>query len=96
MSDDALILAPATNNADYAHVSAYLEAFWGYLWPAACHSYHPQVGEWGAPRHNGLKEFVDSAIAAMGREQIKPTTECLSGVATYPKGDMKQGGYGMT
>ena len=95
MSDDTLILAPA-NNTDYAYVAAYLEAFWGYLWPAACHNCHPQVGEWSAPRHSGLNEFVDSAIVAMGREQIKPTTECLRGVATYAKGDMKQGRYGMT
>ena len=32
----------------------------------------------------------------MGRLQVKPTTECLSGVATCPQGDMKQGRYGMT
>ena len=47
-------------------------------------------------RHSGLKEFADNVIILMGRPQVKPTTECLSGVATYPQGDMKQGHYGVT
>ena len=33
-SNDALIFAPA-----------YLEAFWGYIWPAVCHHYVPMVGK---------------------------------------------------
>ena len=44
-----------------------------------------------APRHSGLKEFADHVIIAMGRDQVKPTTECLRGVATYPKEDMTPG-----
>ena len=94
-NDDALILAPA-NNTDYNNVSAYLEVFWGYLWPAANHNFNPQIGEWSVVRHSGLKEFIDHVIILMGRPQVKPTTECLRGVATYPQGDMKQGRYGMT
>ena len=34
---------------------------------------------------------MDHAVSNIGRDQIKPTTECLRGVATYPKGDMIQG-----
>ena len=93
--DELMILAPA-NNCDYTHVSAYLEAFWGYLWPAASHNFSPQIGEWSVTRHSGLKEFVDNVITQMGRDQVKPTTECLRGVATYPQGDVRQGRYGMT
>ena len=33
--DDIMVLAPA-KNTDHNNVFAYLEAFWGYLWPAAC------------------------------------------------------------
>ena len=47
------------------------------------------------PKHSGLKEFVDQAITLVGRDQVKPTTECLRGVAAYPKGDLKQGRYAM-
>ena len=92
--DDALVLAPA-NHIDCAHVSGCLEAFWGYLWSAACHNFSLQQGAWSVPRHSGL-EFVDHVIILMGRDQVKPTTECLRGVATYPKGDTKQGRYSMT
>ena len=42
-----------------------------------------------------MKELVDQVITLMGRDQVKPTTECLPGVATFPKGDMKQGRYSM-
>ena len=47
-------------------------------------------------RHSGFKEFIDHVLSLMGRPQVKPITECLRGVATYPQGDMKQGRYGMT
>ena len=40
-----------------------------------------------------MKDFVEQVI--IGRDQAKPTTECLYGVAIYPKGDMKQGRYSM-
>ena len=80
--DDLAIFAPA-NNTDYRNVSGYLEAFWGYMWLAACHTFNPLVGSWKMPKHSGLKEFVGQAITLTGREQLKPTTECLRGVATY-------------
>ena len=37
---DPMIFCPA-NNTDYLNVAAYLEAFWGYIWPAICHNYVP-------------------------------------------------------
>ena len=55
----------------------------------------PLLGSWKMPKHSGLKEFVDQVISLIGRDQVKPTTECLRGVATYPKGDIKQGHYAM-
>ena len=92
---DPMIFSPASNN-EYLNVAAYLEAFWGYIWPATCHNYVPQHGEWKAPKQGGLKEFVDLVISTIGRAQIKPATECLRGVATYPSGDARQGRYKMT
>ena len=53
------------------------------------------TGKWSAPKHCGLQQCVDHAISVIGRDQLKPTTECLGGVATYPKGDMIQGRYAM-
>ena len=94
-SRDVLILSPA-NNTEYLNVAAYLEAFWGYIWPAICHNGAPQREEWEAPKHGGLKEFVDLVISNIGRAQIKPATECLRGIATYPSGDMRQRRYKMT
>ena len=73
-----------------------LEAFWGYIWPVTRHNYAPQREEWKAPKHGGLKEFVDQVISTIGRAQIKPATECLRGVVTYPSGDHRQGRYRMT
>ena len=55
----------------------------------------PMVGEWSVPKHSGLKEFIDHAISITGRNQLKPSTQRLRGVATYPKGDMIQGRYAM-
>ena len=91
---DPVIFSPA-NNTEYLNVAAYLEAFWG-IWPALCHNYEPQLEHWTAPKHGGLKEFIDQGISAIGRVQIKPATECLRGVATYPSGDQRQGRYKMT
>ena len=65
-NDDTLRLAPA-NNTDYFNVAAYLEAIWGYLYPAAGHNYSPQAGEWSAVRHSGLKGFIDHVVSLMGR-----------------------------
>ena len=92
---DPMIFRPA-NNTEYLNVAAYLEAFWGYIWPAPCHNYVPQHEEWTAPKHGGLKEFVDQVISTIGRVQIKPATECLRGVATHPSGDQWQGRNKMT
>ena len=50
----------------------------------------------GQYQNGGLKEFIDHVISAIGRVQIKPATECLRGVATYPSGDQRQGRYKMT
>ena len=61
-SKDPLILSPA-NNTEYLNVAAYLEAFWGYVWPATCHNHVPQHEEWTAPKHGGLKELVDLVIS---------------------------------
>ena len=52
-------------------------------------------GEWTALKHRGLNEFVDHIVSVVGRDQLKLTTECMRGVATYPKGDMVQGKYSM-
>ena len=92
---DPLIFGPA-NHTEYLNVAAYLEAFWCYIWPAICHNCAPQREQWEAPKHGGLKEFIDVVISTVGRAQIKPATECLRGVATYPSGDARQGRYKMT
>ena len=63
-SKDPLIFSPA-NNTEYLNVAAYLEAFWGYIWPATYHNYVPQHEEWRVPKHGGLKEFVDHAISTL-------------------------------
>ena len=94
-SKDPMIFCPA-NSTEYHNVAAYLEALWGYIWPALCHNRVPQHEEWTAPKHGGLKEFIDHVISAIRRVQIKPATECLRGVATYPSGDQRQGRYKMT
>ena len=60
------------NNIAYLNVAAYLEALWRYVWPAICHNYVPQHEQWIAPKHGGLKEFVDQVISVIGRVQIKP------------------------
>ena len=85
-----MILCP-TNNTDYLNVSAYMEAFWGYLWPTIAHGNVRLKGKWKAIKFRGLKEFVDHIVSVVGRDPLKPTTECLKGVASYPKGDMVQG-----
>ena len=90
-SNEVLIFAPA----NFSNVAAHLEAFWGYIWPTACNNYMPLIGEWSVPKHSGLKEFVDHATSIIGRDQTKPSTKCLRGVPTYPKGDMIQGRYAM-
>ena len=94
-SKDPLIFGPA-NHTEYLNVAAYLEAFWGYIWLISCHHNVPQHKEWRAPKHGGLKEFVDHVISTFGRAQIKPATECLRGVVTYLSGDQRQGRYRMT
>ena len=71
---DPMIFCPA-NNTEFLNVAAYLEAFWGYIWPTASHGNVPPHDEW---------------------KTIKPTTECLRGVTTYPSGDQRQGRYNMT
>ena len=78
------------------NVAAYMEAFWGYIWPTASHNNVPPHDEWKTTKHGGLKEFVDHIVSTIGRAQLKPTTECLRGVATYPTGDQRQGRYNMT
>ena len=78
------------------NVAAYMEAFWGYIWPTASHNNVPPHDEWKTIKHGGLKEFFDHIVSTFGRAQLKPTTECLRGVATYPAGDQRQGRYNMT
>ena len=78
-SSDPLIFSPY-NNTEFVNVAAYMEAFWGYIWPTTL-------------KHGGLKEFVDHIVSTFGRAQLKPTTECLRGVTTNPTGDERQGRY---
>ena len=92
---DTIVLCP-WNNTEYLNVAAYLEAFWGFIWPAICHQHVPPHDEWTSNYHGGLKEFIDHAISVLGRTHLKPTTECLRGVVTYPTGDMTQGRFKMT
>ena len=61
-SKDPLIFSPA-NNTEYLNVAAYLEAFWGYIWPATCHNHVPQHEEWRAPKHGGLKDDHGAPIS---------------------------------
>ena len=92
---ETIVLCPY-NNTEYLNVAAYLEAFWGYIWPTVCHSNVPPHDDWTANLHGGLKEFIDHAISVLGRTHLKPTTECLRGVVTYPTGDSTQGRFKMT
>ena len=92
---ETIVLCPF-NNTEYLNVAAYLEAFWGYIWPAVCHNNVPPHDEWTSNLHGGLKEFIDHAISVLGRTHLKPTTECLRGVVTYPTGDSTQGRFKMT
>ena len=92
---DTMVLCP-WNNTEYLNVAAYLEAFWGYIWPAVCHCDVPPHEEWSTNYHGGLKEFIDHAISTLGRVHLKPTTECLRGVVTYPTGHSTQGRFKMT
>ena len=65
VSDEALIFCPA-NNTEYLNMAAYLEAFWGYIWPTLSHNHEPQLGPWAVPKHGGLKEFIDHVISVIG------------------------------
>ena len=94
-SKDPLMFSPG-NNTEFLNVAAYLEAFWGYVWPTASHGNVLQHEEWKTTKHGGLKEFIDHVVCTFGRAQLKPTTECLRGVATYPSGDQRQGQHNMT
>ena len=89
-----MVLSPF-NNTEYLNVAAYLEAFWGYIWPTICHNNVPPHEEWTANLHGGLKEFIDHAVSVLGRTHLKPTTECLRGVVTYPTGET-QGRFKMS
>ena len=92
---DPLIFSPYSNT-EFMNVAAYMEAFWGYIWPTASHNNVPPHDEWKTLKHGGLKEFVDHIVSTIGRAQLKPTTESLRGVTTYPTGDQRQGRYNMT
>ena len=91
---ETMVLCP-WNNTEYLNVAAYLEAFWGFIWPAVCHQNVPPHDEWTSNLHGGLKEFIDHAINVLGRTHLKPTTECLRGVVTYPTGESTQGRFKM-
>ena len=73
---DTMVLCP-WNNTEYLNVAAYLEAFWGYLWPTACHNNVSPHGDWDINYHGGLKEFIDHAISTFGRTHLKPTNRML-------------------
>ena len=91
---ETMVLSPF-NNTEYLNVAAYLEAFWGYIWPTICHNNVPPHEEWTANLHGGLKEFINHAVSVLGRTHLKPTTECLRGVVTYPTGE-SQGRFKMS
>ena len=80
-SKDPLIFCPA-NNTEFLNVAAYLEAFWGYIWPTASQGNVPPHDEWKTIKQGGLKEFIDHLVCTFGRAQLKRTTECLRGVTT--------------
>ena len=44
---ETIVLSPY-NNTEYLNVAAYLEAFWGYIWPTMCHN--------NVPSHEGSQE----------------------------------------
>ena len=92
---DPLIFSPYYNT-EFLNVAAYMEAFWSYIWPTASHNNVPPHDEWRTIKHGGLKEFIDHIVSTFSRPQLKPTTECLRGVTTYPSGDQRQGRYSMT
>ena len=92
---ETIVLCPY-KNTEYLNVVAYLEAFWGYIWPTVCHNNVPPHEDWTTNLHGGLKEFIDHAISVLGRTHLKPTTECLRGVVTYPTGESTQGRFKMT
>ena len=52
-----MIFCPA-NNTEFLNVAAYLEAFWGCIWPTASHNNVPPHDEWKTIKHGGLKEFI--------------------------------------
>ena len=89
-------MVPTRLNTEYLNVATYLEAFWGYIWPATCHNYVPQHEEWTAPRHGGSKEFIDQVISTIGRTQIKLAIECFRSGVTHVARDQPQGRYRMT
>ena len=47
---DPMIFCPA-NNTEFLNVAAYLEAFWGYIWPTASHNNVPPHDEWKTIKH---------------------------------------------
>ena len=91
---ETIVLRPY-HKTEYLNVAAYLEAFWGYIWPTVCHNNVPSHEEWTTNLHGGLKEFIDHAISTLGRTHLKPTTGCLRGVATNTTGESTQGRYKM-
>ena len=68
-SSDPLIFSPY-NNTEFVHVAAYMEAFWGYIWPTASHNNMPPHDEWKTMKHGGLKEFIDHNVSTFGRARI--------------------------
>ena len=61
---DPLILSPY-NNTEFMNVAAYMEGFWGYIWPTASHNNVPPHDEWKTIKHGGLKEFVDHIVSTI-------------------------------
>ena len=51
---DPLIFCPY-NNTEFMNVDAYMEAFWGYIWPTASHNNVPPHDDWKTLKHGGLK-----------------------------------------
>ena len=52
------------DNADYSNVSAFMEAFWGFVWHTVAHSGTPprEDDSWKRTKFSGLKEFVDRIV----------------------------------
>ena len=89
---ETIVLCPY-NNTEYLNVAAYLEAFWGYIWPTVCHNNVPPHDEWTTNLHGGLKEFIDHAIKRSWSNSFEANNRMPERSVTYPTGESTQGRF---